>query len=89
MQGILSFQLLFNGKPVANTGLHVEEAGAMHHDENEGEDKPDVMSDKDGQVRIQFAQPGQYLIKTSYPQTKAGEQPAADVYHYALTVTVR
>lgn len=85
----LSFQLLFNGKPAANTGLHVEQAGAMHHDENEGEDKPDVMSDKDGKVRIQFAQPGQYLIKTSYPQTKAGEQPAADVYHYALTVTVR
>ena len=85
----LAFQVLFDGKPVANAGVHVEKAGAMHHDENESEDKPDVMSDQDGQVRIQFTQPGQYLIKTSYPKAKTDEQPAADVYHYALTITVR
>jgi uncharacterized GH25 family protein len=84
----LNFQVLFNGKPVANSGFHVEQAGAMHHDE-EAEDKPDVVSDQDGQVRIQFKQPGQYLIKISYPQTKAGAQPATDVYHYALTVAVK
>lgn len=88
----LAFQVLFNGKPVANTGLHVEQAGDVHDDE--AEDKPDVMSDQDGNVHIQFKQAGQYLIKTSYPQTsypktKTDEQPAADVYHYALTITVR
>ncbi|RYY77969.1 MAG: DUF4198 domain-containing protein [Moraxellaceae bacterium] len=83
----LAFQVLFDGKPVANTGLHVEQAGGVHADA--AEDTPDAVSDKDGKVQIQFKQLGQYLIKTSYPKTKTDEQPAADVYHYALTITVR
>lgn len=83
----LSFQVLFDGKPVANAGFHVEQAGAIHHEE--AEDKPDVSADKNGQVQLAFKQPGQYLIKTSYPENKAGAQPAADVYHYALTIDVK
>ncbi|RYZ89779.1 MAG: DUF4198 domain-containing protein [Moraxellaceae bacterium] len=82
----LTLQVLFNGKPISGVGLHLERAGAPHaHDEN-AEDKPDFVSNQDGQVIIPFAQAGQYLLHATYPNQKTGAQPVSDRYQSALSL---
>lgn len=85
----LTLHVLFNGKPAAGVGLHLERAGAPHaHDEN-AEDQPDFVSGKDGRVTIPLSQSGQYLLHATYPDQKTGAQPVSDRYHSALSLSVK
>lgn len=75
------FQVLFNGKPLANADVEVEEA---RPGELENRRLPLIASDAQGRFTITAPQPGLYFAMTRHRVNAAGGDPARS-YTYALT----
>lgn len=78
------FQILFDGKPLANADVEVEQARAG---EVENARLPLITSDAQGRFSITAPQPGLYFAMTRHRVAAAGSQPARS-YTYALTYSV-
>ncbi|WP_395335947.1 DUF4198 domain-containing protein [Novosphingobium sp. BL-8H] len=78
------FQVLFNGKPLANADVEVE---AARPGELENRRLPLITSDAQGRFSITAPEPGLYFAMTRHRVNAAGSDPARS-YTYALTYSV-
>ncbi|MGH6745502.1 DUF4198 domain-containing protein [Novosphingobium sp.] len=78
------FELLFDGKPLANADVEVEEARAG---QVENRRLPIITSDARGRFTITAPEPGLYFAMTRHRVGVMGAQPARS-YTYALTYSV-
>lgn len=82
-----AFQLLVDGKPVANQAISVYRAGNIYDDRRIA---VQLKTGADGKGTVAFTQPGVYLLTTQYPATRPGpdQPPVAHAYTYSLTFEV-
>jgi hypothetical protein len=78
------FQLLFDGKPLANADVEVEEARAG---DVENVRLPLITSDAQGRFAITAPRPGLYFAMTRHRVAGSGAEPARS-YTYALSYSV-
>jgi hypothetical protein len=82
-----AFELIVDGKPVANQAISVYRSGNIYDDKRIA---VTLKTDVAGKGKISFTQPGVYLLTTSYPASRPapGEAPPAHSYTYSLTFEV-
>lgn len=82
-----AFQLLVDGKPVADAPISVYRAGNIYDDRRIA---AETRTDAKGMAKVAFAQPGVYLLTTHTPNAgrTPAEPPPARNYTYSLTFEV-
>lgn len=80
-----AFQLLVDGRPLANAPVSVYRAGNIYDDRRIA---VETRTDADGMGKVAFAQPGVYLLTTHTPGAAPFEAPPARNYTYSLTFEV-
>ncbi len=82
-----AFQMLVDGKPVADAPVSVYRSGNIYDDRRIA---VELKTDAKGAGKIAFTQPGVYLLTAHYPaaQRAPGEAPPPHSYTYSLTFEV-
>lgn len=81
-----TFQLLFNGKPVAQQPVDIFRGGNAYDDKKV---VAELSSDSKGEIRLQLEQPGVYLLTSRYPERgDPATEPAVQSFNYALSFEV-
>ncbi|WP_410209246.1 DUF4198 domain-containing protein [Aquirhabdus sp.] len=82
----LAFDILFDGKPVKNQVVQIEQPGKA---------PIELTSDEKGHVKATFTQAGTYLLEATYPNDPEAHnengrktQPKANSFNYGLTFAV-
>lgn len=75
------FEVLLDGKPVANQAIELHAADEAHHDKP----PPPVVSDAQGRFALRAAEPGVYLAMTRYRLPPPASGGPAKSLTYALT----
>jgi hypothetical protein len=79
------FTLTFDGKPVAGAAFEIARAGDAYAEKRYGHSGK---TDASGQASVRFAEPGAYLLETSYGMPQPGVKPNARSLTYGLSFEV-